>query len=288
MRDRSLSASRPDPQCPWCDEVSALSYRNGERRMTQCASCGAWFVWPLRTIGELQAYYGGNREGMPSQLRDWREGTAQSGWYSFLARRIARERKNPRSIVDVGAGGLELTVALARQFPGARVEAWDLFADGLERMLPDDVADRIALRRVDLNDLHEPAGQFDVVACVAVIEHVLHPQALLRTLRSLTAPAGVAYVAGPEVTSAAHRILGKRWPYHVPEEHLTLPALESVRRAVAMAGGGDHRLQRIHVRYSLKYLLRYLRVPLPLPRALDVLLPLPTGAFELMWPGVAG
>ena len=255
--------------------------------MTECASCGAWFVWPVPTIDELQAHYGSNREGMPSQLREWREGTAQSGWYSFLARRIARERKAPRSIVDVGAGGLELTVALARQFHDARVEAWDLFADGLERTLPEDVADRIALRRVDLNDLRDSLHDrtFDLVACVAVIEHVLHPQALLRSLRSLTAPGGLAYVAGPEVTSAAHRLLGRRWPYYVPDEHLTLPSLESVRRAVAMTGGGDHRLRRIHVRYSLRYLLRYLRVPLPVPRGLDLLLPLPTGAFELMWSG---
>ena len=255
--------------------------------MTVCASCGAWFVWPFPTSGELHAHYSRNREGLPSQLREWRQRTAQSGWYSFLARRIARERKAPRSIVDVGAGGLELTVALARQFRDARLEAWDLFADGLERTLPDDVADRIALRRVDLDDLQEPPGQFDLVVCVAVIEHVLHPQALLRALRTLTAPGGLAYVAGPEVTSAAHRLLGKRWPYYVPDEHLTLPALQSVRRAVAMAGVGDHRLQRINVRYSLRYVLRYLRVPMPVPRALDVLLPLPTGAFELMWSGNA-
>jgi hypothetical protein len=77
--------------------------------------------------------------------------------------------------------------------------------------------------------------------------------------------------------------LRKRWPYYCPDEHITIPTLTSIERAVALAGGGSYRLRRIGVRYSLKYLLRFLRVPVPVPQRLDLLLLVPAGAFELVW-----
>src|SRR5687767_5520138 len=119
--------------------------------MTACGSCKAWFVWPLPTPAEMLAHYGANTAGMPANLRELREGTSQARWYAHLARTMPRRANNVRTIVDVGAGGLELTTSLARQFPAARVEAWDLFADGVDRTLPSDVAERVSLRRVDLN-----------------------------------------------------------------------------------------------------------------------------------------
>jgi SAM-dependent methyltransferase len=254
--------------------------------MTACADCGAWFTWPRPTAAAMLEHYDRNSAGMPGELREWRTDTSQSKWYEVLARRMKRTaRGEVRTIVDVGAGGLELTVALAREFRQARVEAWDLFADGLDRAIPPDVANRITLRRVDLNQLEAAtaAGSFDIVACVAVIEHVIDPLALLRFVRSITATGGFASVVGPEVKSVAHRLFGKSWPYYCPDEHLTLPSLASIERAVALAGGGENRVRRVSVHYSLRYLLRFLRVPVPLPDALDLLLPFPAGAFDLTW-----
>jgi SAM-dependent methyltransferase len=224
---------------------------------------------------------------MPADLRQWRSGTRQNRWYDVLARRIASHRRQqPGAVVDVGAGALELTLSLARRFPATRVEAWDLFADGMERDIPADVSGRIALQRIDLNQLDgrsAPGRTFDIVACVAVIEHVFDPLALLRFLRRITAPGGFAYIVGPEVSAPAHRLLRGNWPYYDPDEHLTLPSLASLERSIALAGGGTFILRRINVRYSLKYLLRFLRVPIPLPSIADFVLPIPAGAFELIW-----
>jgi SAM-dependent methyltransferase len=259
-----------------------VSYQYDEKRMTVCAACGAWFVHPRPSPAAIIEHYDQNESGMPAELRQWRVDTSQGQWYELLARGLAR-RTGPdvRTIVDVGAGGLELTRSLATTFPEARVEAWDLFADGADRVVP---PDRVTLHRVDLNDLENaPQGSFDVVACVAVIEHVLDPLALLRLLRSITAPGGFAYVVGPEVTSIAHRVLRKSWPYYDPDEHLTIPSLLSIEKALAQLGGGRHELRRVSVHYSLKYLLRFLHVPVPVPAAADFLLPIPAGAFELVW-----
>jgi hypothetical protein len=85
------------------------------------------------------------------------------------------------------------------------------------------------------------------------------------------------------VSAPAQRILRKKWPYYCPDEHLTLPSLISIRRAVAILGGGRYELRRINVHYSLRYLLRFLRIPILIPRLADLLLPIPSGAFELYW-----
>jgi 2-polyprenyl-3-methyl-5-hydroxy-6-metoxy-1,4-benzoquinol methylase len=260
--------------------------------MTVCASCGAWFAWPPQTAASMREHYDQNKAGMPGELRQWRIDTSQEKWYQHLARRIARKAVDAKllgeitAVVDVGAGGLELTVNLAREFPRARVEAWDLFADGFDRAVSSDASGRISCRRVDLNRLDEasvPQGSFEVVACVAVIEHVLDPLALLRFLRSITAPGGFAYVVGPEVTSAAHRLMRRFWPYYCTDEHVTLPSLASIEKAVAIAGGGTFQLRRVNVHYSLKYLMRFLHIPIPIPAWMDFLLPIPAGAFELIW-----
>jgi hypothetical protein len=233
----------------------------------------------------MRDHYDRNTAGMPGQLRELRTGTSQEKWYELLAKKMARRAPaDVARVADIGAGGLELTVSLARAFPRARIEAWDLFADGIDRRLPEDVSDRISLKRVDLNQLHDaqPDCAFDVVACVAVIEHVIDPLALLRFLRSMTSRGGFTCVVGPEVTSMAHRLMRRAWPYYCPDEHLTLPSLNSIERAVALTGGGDFELRRVNVNYSLQYLLRFLRVPLPVPRRADLLLPVPAGAFELV------
>jgi SAM-dependent methyltransferase len=277
----------PTPQCPYCRSRSDLSPQYADQRMTVCRSCGAWFVWPLPTAAAVLEHYHQNVQGMPAELREWRSDTSQPRSYERVARRISRCAAGRRveTIVDVGAGALELTVSLAREFSGARVEAWDLFADGLDRSLPSDVAERVRLQRIDLNQLDPaalPRGSFDVVACVAVIEHLLEPLALLRLLRSIIAPGGFAYVVAPEVTSAAHRILRSRWPYYHPDEHVTLPSMASIEQAVSSMGG-TYRLRRTNMHYSLKYLMRFLHVPIPVPAAADLLLSIPAGAFELVW-----
>lgn len=273
--------------CPYCQTPGEVAYADRARRMARCASCGAWAVWPPPAREEVAAHYAGNDRGMPQTLRQWREGTSQQGWYESLAAKMRRlTGADVRSVVDIGAGGLELTRALANVFPAAEIEAWDLFADDRPRSYPE----WVTLYSVDLNqpDRIDTGRRFDVVACVAVLEHVLDPLALLRLVQAVTAPGGLAVVVAPDVGALAHRLLGRHWPYYCADEHLTLPSLPSIRRALELLRretgvDGEFTLRRVSVRYSLQYLLRFLRVPLPLPRIADLLVPVPSGALELVW-----
>src|SRR6478672_6237437 len=107
-------------RCPYCQLESEPAYQHGEPRMTICASCGAWFVWPAPAAAEVLEHYSANVQGMPAGLREWRIGTSQAHWYGLLAKKIARKANHRATrIADVGAGALELTTSLAAEFPNA-------------------------------------------------------------------------------------------------------------------------------------------------------------------------
>jgi SAM-dependent methyltransferase len=279
---------RQRSECPYCRESSFERLQYADRRMTSCPRCGAWFTWPRPTADRINTRYAEQQAGMPARLREWRHDTVQSGWYDWLAGRISaaatRYGTNVSRIADVGAGALELSRSLSLRFPSARITAQDLFADAA--MVNRISHASITLQQVDLNRLDlssAAAAQFDVVACVAVIEHVLEPLALLRYLRSITAEGGFVYVAGPLADSWARRLMRSRWPYYSPDDHITIPTRNALRTAVALSGGGAIELHPIAVRYSSRYLLRFLRAPEFVARAFDVLIPIPSGAFELIW-----
>ena len=109
------------------------------------------------------------------------------------------ERAGPlagRSVVDVGCGGGLLAEAMA--VAGARVTGLDLASDLL------DVARLHALEgnvrvdyRLESAEDHAAthAGQYDLVTCMEMLEHVPDPAAVVRALATLVRPGGHVFVS---------------------------------------------------------------------------------------------
>ena len=118
------------------------------------------------------------------------------------------ERSGPlqgRAVVDVGCGGGLLAEAMARR--GARVVGIDL-ADDLLR-----VAQLHALEAgITLQYRHESAeahaaahaGQYDVVTCMEMLEHVPDPAAIVEALARLVRPGGHVFVSTLNRTPRAY------------------------------------------------------------------------------------
>jgi 2-polyprenyl-6-hydroxyphenyl methylase/3-demethylubiquinone-9 3-methyltransferase len=99
---------------------------------------------------------------------------------------------HPR-VVDVGCGGGILTEALART--GARVSGIDLSGLSLEIARQHALRDGLEIdyRLTDITSLvAEQAGQYDVVTCMEMLEHVPHPQRVIADCARLLKPGGVA------------------------------------------------------------------------------------------------
>jgi SAM-dependent methyltransferase len=80
----------------------------------------------------------------------------------------------------------------------------------------------------------EPAGAFDVVTAIEVLEHTLDPLDELRRIRSLLRPGGLLLLTTGNAAPFAQRLT--RWPYVIPEIHVSFFEPDTLERALRSAG----------------------------------------------------
>lgn len=281
-------------KCNFCDSSALRQAHRGlyhpRRRehgpfdLYVCRDCGSLGTWPLVSRDALDALYGSFASGVDSKLRELRHATPLTAWFDHVMRRTTRlgrfERDAEFRWLDVGAGGGELAAALARAFPQASGVAidWSPRPQGLDP--------RVAWQVADLNDdvfATPPLQQADLVISLSVWEHVLEPSTFVRKLLKLVAPGGLLYLVCPDVGSLAHRVLGTRWPYFLPGEHLNMPTRRGVRCCLerAMEPGDAITVGSVGLPYPPAYVLGFLGLG-RVSRWVRWLpaLPLPVGALE--------
>lgn len=75
-----------------------------------------------------------------------------------------------------------------------------------------------------INEIFEkaslPKGYFDLIILNHTLEHLENPLDILKKARTLLKKGGKIFVDVPNFGSLSSRILGKKWPYLAPTEHL--------------------------------------------------------------------
>ena len=92
--------------------------------------------------------------------------------------------------------------------------------------------------QIDLGTLESqryPDGAFAVVHFSHVIEHVPDPKGMLREVRRILQPRGLAAVTTPNVAGFQARLFGRNWRSAIAD-HLTLFTKSTLRRMLAEAG----------------------------------------------------
>ena len=77
-------------------------------------------------------------------------------------------------------------------------------------------------------------GAFDVVTAIEVLEHTLDPLAELRTMRKLLRPGGLLFLTTGNAAPFASDLL--RWPYIIPEIHVSFFEPSTLRHAFSRCG----------------------------------------------------
>jgi SAM-dependent methyltransferase len=88
--------------------------------------------------------------------------------------------------------------------------------------------------RVDSALSDEDEASFDVVTAIEVLEHTLDPIAELRRIRALLRPGGLFLLTTGNAAPYASRLT--RWPYVIPEIHISFFEPATLRRALQASG----------------------------------------------------
>lgn len=88
---------------------------------------------------------------------------------------------------------------------------------------------------------YQPRELFDCITAFDVIEHVREPKTFIEVARSLLREGGSLVLTTPNVCSPARYLMGKRWFFFIPEEHLFLFSRKNLRQLVSECGFGEIR-----------------------------------------------
>jgi SAM-dependent methyltransferase len=215
----------------------------------ECEVCGSVSVAEIPTPEVLSAYYeryaqvytGGGQSGGANMLR-----YAQR--YLKLVR--AHHSGAPALLLDVGSSN--------NPFPGlAAAAGWKTTMVDFTQPKKPEAAVEFVQGHLGQDELFQGfAGQFDVVTCWAVLEHVPDPVAAVTNLAIACKPGGVVLLSTPEIgTWLTSSAIGRSMWFFLPE-HLHLISPQGMRGLFKQAGleqraGG--RLELNAWRYAARY-----------------------------------
>jgi 2-polyprenyl-3-methyl-5-hydroxy-6-metoxy-1,4-benzoquinol methylase len=99
---------------------------------------------------------------------------------------------------------------------------------------------------------------FDVVAGWDVIEHLDEPRRALTMCRSYLKPRGWLFLSTPDAGSIASRLMGSRWLYHDPVQHVNLFSRANLTRLLHECGFQVEAHTYFGRRYRFRYVLNRL------------------------------
>lgn len=113
--------------------------------------------------------------------------------------------------------------------PWFRMSGLDISAGAVSvaRERSPDLADRLWVGRIE--DLSSSLGTFDAICLWDVIEHLWDPVTICRQLFDHLIPGGLLFLSTPDCGATIAKLMGRRWAFMIPPEHLSLFARNSVQ-----------------------------------------------------------
>ena len=129
---------------------------------------------------------------------NWIEDNVKRGYASHDNSKSAEMGLAGKKVLDVGCGGGILSESMARR--GADVTGIDLGTENLKAAAlhaeQSNLTDTLRYQHIPIEQLAAThAGQFDVVTCMEMLEHVPDPTAIVEACFKLLAPGGVCVLS---------------------------------------------------------------------------------------------
>lgn len=147
---------------------------------------------------EYAAFGADAREGQADQNRTMFVNLLAQEWLPRVPEAHARLSRPGARVADVGCGTGSSSIAIARGYPHARVDGFDLDAPSIELARANaeaaGVADRVRFEVRDAGD-DSLAGRYDLVTMFEAPHDLARPVEALRVMRKLLAPGGSLLIA---------------------------------------------------------------------------------------------
>lgn len=253
MPDLSVTADRLVERCPVeCEaELAESEIRLSEGRLLRCSACGQ-LISQIRAA-EFQASMRefdtdtGTLPGVGDQARHDQRAARMFARINALVALPAGDRLR---LLDVGCS----TGALMRSARSAGIDA-----EGVEPAVRAARAAQTAGLTVfagTLADAALPSARYHAVTLMEVIEHLPRPGDVLREIRRVLVPNGVAVIGTGNAASWTVRLMGGGWDYFQVGRHgghISFFTPESLRRLAGRCGFQVERIETRHVRFVESY-----------------------------------
>ena len=217
----------------------------------ECRSCSFLFVAPILgpEIYDDRYYRGEGPDPLVDYESEYTNYAVTPRNYEFLdLYRLAKDHfeKNPVALTGelirwldfgCGAGGLlkflrdHKTVRVYDQERKIEASGYDVgsYAEKLSTI--------DHLKIWDWQELEKlPAGHFQIITCIEVVEHLPEPLSVIELLARLLAPDGLLLLTTGNLRSPLAKLLGIGFPYCVPEIHVSYFTPISLRYAYDRVG----------------------------------------------------
>ena len=208
-----------------------FKYRGYQYRC--CQACGLVSTWPIPDRRTIEEHYrrkalAGNYELLRSYSDQYRG--VYEGFATFIEQN-SRLRNREKRLLDIGCFRGDLLDVMAQR-------GWDVF--GVE--LQTEAAAEATLRfpghiyAGDVASMQLPVTAFEVISMTGLIEHVVDPVGLVKTVSLRVSDNGLVFIQTPNSRSFLARLMGKYWPPYSPVEHIHLFSSRSLTLLLEQAG----------------------------------------------------
>lgn len=247
--------------CPICSSPAEHLYKKESFDVARCRECKTIFIEnppPDTSSVYDESYFFGGENGGGYGSYDEEKETMRATFEKCLD--LILEYQAGGALFDVGAAtGYFLALAKSRGFSVSGIDISSVAAREAQKK-------GIEVKVGTLESVEHTPASYDVVTLFDVLEHVVHPDSLVRSAAEMLKQGGILMGCTPDSMSVNARLMGRHWHMLYPPEHLVLLNDKSLRLLLAQQGFQTLWTGRITKRFSLPYIFqtaaRWLGIPL--------------------------
>src|SRR3989344_6443455 len=246
--------------CVVCRHKLEFAFTKHGYKIFRCPDCGLFKTHFTRAYSHLaktyysKSYFTGSRTraGYADYLDD--APVIRRNARMFLKLISSYLRPSARRLLDVGcATGTFLSQAQAQGFQVAGVDVSDYAVTAARRLFPR------AVHHATLTTAKFSPASFDLIAFLAVFEHLPSPSQDLLHCHNLLARRGLLVINTGNTASFLAKIEGSRWHYFIPPQHLFFYSAANLTKLLIATGFKPLAVYVTGKHISLRYLWHLMR-----------------------------